>query len=393
MFDPLVNSSIGRDALAAAIGLCAGSFVNVLALRSLKEQSLLWPPSSCPSCDHRIQFYDLIPVVSYFMLNGKCRHCRAPISWVYPFVEAFTACTFVVLLHLYGPNFNAAYGYPTFMDYGNLIGMAIFSCTLIAICITDFREKLIPHEITYPSMLLGIAYSGIVHNDMSGALIGIGISYILFDFLAFYGLKFYIWRYGDPDDPEERRKTILLDRDREGLFETGPDPDRHIHHTLYHGDRRNRPSGEEDDEEFTVMGGGDAVLSAVMASWLGFQALGVALLVGFLVGTLMGSIYLFYEMYKAKILKECIRPALFYMVIVVSLVEGMLLFMKYLSQGSVMLQLPFLQLGILAALGGAMLGVLKSGHQVQKPFPFGPALAVGAVVAMATKSMIFPNAP
>lgn len=390
MFDPLVSSSVGRDALAAVIGLCVGSFLNVLALRSLKEQSLLRPPSSCPNCQHRIEIYDLIPVVSYFALGGKCRHCRAPISWMYPFVEAFTACTFVVLLHIYGPSFDAV---PTFMDYGNLIGMAIFSCTLIAICITDFREKLIPHEITYPSMLLGIAYSGIVRNDMSGALIGIGISYILFDFLAFYGLKFYIWRYGDPDDPEERKKRILLDRDREGLFESGPDPDMHIHHSLYHSDARYRETAAEDDEEeFTVMGGGDAVLSAVMASWLGFQALGVALLVGFLAGTVMGSAYLFYEMYKAKILKQCIRPALLHMAFVVALVEGMLLFLRYLSQGITM-NLPYLQLGLLAAVGGAMLGVLKSGHEVQKPFPFGPALAFGAVVAMATKNMIFPNAP
>ncbi len=390
MFDPLVESPVARDALAAVVGLCVGSFLNVLALRSLKEQSLLRPPSSCPNCEHRIEFYDLVPVVSYLLLNGRCRHCRAPISWQYPFVEAFTACTFVVLLHLYGPNFNA---YPTFMDYGNLIGMATFCCTLIAICITDFREKLIPHEITYPSMLLGIAYSGIVRNDMSGALIGIGISYILFDFLAFYGLKFYVWRYGDPDAPEEKKKRILLDRDREGLLETGPDPDKHIHHTLYCGDRRNGESGRDDDEEeFTVMGGGDAVLSAVMASWIGFQLLGVALLVGFLAGTVMGSVYLFYEMYKAKILKECIRPALIHMVIVVALVEGMLLFLRYLSQG-VTMQLPYLQLGILAAVGGAMLGVLKSGHEVQKPFPFGPALAFGALVALATKPMIFPGAP
>ncbi|MBI2810933.1 MAG: hypothetical protein HYX67_08915, partial [Candidatus Melainabacteria bacterium] len=156
--------------------------------------------------------------------------------------------------------------------------------------------------------------------------------------------------------------------------------------------RNRESSGDDDDEEFTVMGGGDAVLSAVMASWIGFQLLGVALLVGFLAGTVMGSVYLFYEMYKAKILKECIRPALIHMVIVVALVEGMLLFLRYLSQG-VTMQLPYLQLGILAAVGGAMLGVLKSGHEVQKPFPFGPALAFGAVVALATKPMIFPGAP
>jgi len=389
MFEPLVNSSIGRDVLAAVVGMCVGSFLNVLALRTVKEQSLIWPPSTCPNCHQRIKIYDLVPVFSYLLLNGKCRQCRQPIHWVYPFVEVFTACTFVVLLHMYGPNFNAQ---PTFMDFGKLIGMATFCSTLIAICITDFREKLIPHEITYPSMLLGIAYSAIVRNDLQGAMIGIGVSYILFDFLAFYGLQYYIWRYGDPDDPEEKRKAILLDRERDGIFLTGPDPDRHIHHTLYSAPRAVEDEMFDDDDEFSVMGGGDAVLSAVMASWLGLQALAIALMVGFLTGTVMGAVYLFYEMYKAKILKECIRPTLFWMALVVGFVEAMLFVAKSLCNGFY-IELPFLQLGIIAAIGGALLGVLKSGHDVSKPFPFGPSLAFGAVVALATKSMIFPGAP
>ncbi len=394
MFDPITTSSIGRDALAAVLGLCVGSFLNVLALRSVKEESLISPPSSCPNCKHRIAAYDLIPVASYLILNGKCRHCRQPVHWMYPFVEIFTACTFVVLLHVYGPIFDAG---TTIMDFGNLIGMAVFCSTLIAISITDFREKLIPHEITYPSMLLGIIYSGVVRNDAQGALIGVGISYMLFDFLAFYGTKFYIKIYGDPDDPDNKKK-ILLDRDREGMMVTGPDQDVHIHHTLYSIDsfvgEELISVDEDDDEEFTVMGGGDAVLSAVISAWLGLQALGIALMAGFLAGTVMGAIYLFYEMYKAKVLGRCLKPALIGATIMVCLVEGMLLFFRYLSTNSgFLMQLPYLQLGIAAAIGGALLGALRSGHDVSKPFPFGPSLAFGALVAMATKSMIFPGAP
>lgn len=396
MFDPITSSSIGRDALAAVLGLCVGSFLNVLALRSVKEESLINPPSTCPDCQHRIAAYDLIPVVSYIVLNGKCRHCRKPIHWMYPFVEVFTACTYVALLHLFGPNFNS--GDLILMDFGQLIGMTIFCSTLIAISITDFREKLIPHEITYPSMLLGIIYSGVVRNDAQGALIGVGVSYMLFDFLAFYGTKFYIKLYGDPDDPENKHKKILLDRDREGMMVTGADPDVHIHHTLYAADafigEELISVDEDDDEEFTVMGGGDAVLSAVISAWLGLQALGIALLVGFLAGTVMGSAYLFYEMYKAKVLNKCLKPALIGAALMILLVEGMLLFFRSLSANSgFTMQLPYLQLGLAAAIGGALLGALRSGHDVSKPFPFGPSLAVGAVVAMVTKSMIFPGAP
>lgn len=390
--DPSTVGVVARDLFAAILGLCVGSFLNVLALRSVKEESLFKPPSTCPHCKERIAVYDLIPVVSYLALNGKCRNCQAQIHWMYPFVEVFTACTFVILLHVYGPDFKFE---PVFMDYGNLIGMCVFCSTLIAVCITDFREKLIPHEITYPSMLLGIAYSAVVRDDLQGALVGIGISYMLFDFLAFYGLKFYVAIYGDPDDPEEKKKKVLFDRDREGMMVTGPDPDIHIHHTLYSSPTtENLESGisetdGEDDEEFSVMGGGDAVLSAVISAWLGVQMLGVALLIGFLVGTVMGATYLIYEMYKADVLKNSARPALIGAAIVVVLVEGMLWLLKSVSVG-VTLNLPYLQLGLAAAVGGALMGVLRSGHSVSKPFPFGPALAVGAVAAMALKPMIFP---
>ncbi len=386
MVDILTYSSFGRDLLAAVLGLCVGSFLNVLALRSLAEQSLISPPSSCPECKHQIEFYDLLPVASYLMLNGKCRHCGKPIHWQYPLVEVFTAATFVILLHQFGPNDAAS---ATFAVWGKLLGMTIFSCTLIAVCITDFREKLIPHEITYPSMLLGIIYSGVVVGDVSSALIGIGISYMLFDFLAFYGLKLYITIYGDPDNPEEHKKKVLFDRDREGLIVTGADQDidLHIDHVF---DITDEPE-DHADEQFEVMGGGDAVLSAVIAAWLGVQSLALALLVGFLAGTVMGASYLIYEMYRGKLLKTCIRPAAIGIVIMVSLVEALMLFLKNVIPDPT-INMPWLQLGAAAAACGALLGILRAGHGVSKPFPFGPPLAFGAVVAMFCKTIFFPGA-
>ncbi len=386
--DLLSYNSLGRDVLAAVLGLCVGSFLNVLALRSLAEQSLLSPPSSCPHCQHRIKFYDLIPVVSYLALNGKCRHCGKAIHWQYPLIEIFTASTFVILLHQFGPN-SATANATMFEAWGQLIGMTVFSCTLIAVCITDFREKLIPHEITYPSMLLGIAYSGIVVGDVSSALIGIGVSYMLFDFLAFYGLKLYIAMYGDPDNPQEHKKKVLFDRDREGLIVTGADQeiDLHIDHAFEIADDQE----DQADEQFEVMGGGDAVLSAVISAWLGVKLLALALLVGFLAGTIMGASYLVYEMFRAKLLKTCIRPAAIGIVIMVSLVEGLMLFLKHLSP-DLQLNMPWFQLGAAAAACGALLGILRSGHGVSKPFPFGPPLAFGAVVAMFCKTIIFPGA-
>ena len=83
---------MGADALALAgaalLGLCLGSFLNVCILRLPHEQSLLRPPSSCPKCRRPIAWRDNIPVVSWLLLKGRCRHCGARISVQYPVVEA-----------------------------------------------------------------------------------------------------------------------------------------------------------------------------------------------------------------------------------------------------------------------------------------------------------------
>jgi prepilin signal peptidase PulO-like enzyme (type II secretory pathway) len=125
----LQQLTLARDVLLAVIGLFVGSFLNVLALRSLKEQSIIFPPSHCPNCDHRLGIMDLVPVLSYLMLRGRCRYCHQPISWQYPIVEVLTAAAFVILIRYFG-----------FTVEG--VGMVIFACTLIAVCVTDFREKL-----------------------------------------------------------------------------------------------------------------------------------------------------------------------------------------------------------------------------------------------------------
>jgi leader peptidase (prepilin peptidase)/N-methyltransferase len=78
-----------------AFGACVGSFLNVVIYRLPLDKSIVSPPSSCPSCGMRIAFYDNIPVVSWILLGGRCRGCRAPISLRYPLVELLTAVLFV----------------------------------------------------------------------------------------------------------------------------------------------------------------------------------------------------------------------------------------------------------------------------------------------------------
>ncbi|MFD3156363.1 prepilin peptidase [Haloimpatiens sp. FM7330] len=88
--------------LIFVIGLLFGSFFNVCIYRIPREQSIVFPPSHCTSCSTQLKWYDLIPVVSYIMLKGRCRYCGEKVSIRYPLIEFFTAFLWVLIYYRYG---------------------------------------------------------------------------------------------------------------------------------------------------------------------------------------------------------------------------------------------------------------------------------------------------
>ena len=105
---------MGGDGLLAVgaglVGLCFGSFLNVCILRLPHDQSLLRPPSTCPKCRKRIAWRDNIPVASWLLLRGRCRHCHAPISKQYPLIEALVGVWWAVAVLVYGFTLHALAG-------------------------------------------------------------------------------------------------------------------------------------------------------------------------------------------------------------------------------------------------------------------------------------------
>src|SRR4051794_4827816 len=85
------------------LGLLIGSFLNVVIWRVPRGESVVRPPSHCPGCDAPIAPRDNVPVVSWLLLRGRCRHCGEPIAWRYPFIELLTAAVFAVLAAKLGP--------------------------------------------------------------------------------------------------------------------------------------------------------------------------------------------------------------------------------------------------------------------------------------------------
>ena len=147
-------------AFAFLIGLCIGSFLNVVIFRLPLGQSLNRPPSRCMRCGQALRWRDNIPVVSWILLGGKCRKCRAPISIQYPIVELVTALLFLLVVWLTPP--------------GPLVfSRLIFVCILIALFGIDLEHQILPNPITLPGIAIGLIFSFIAPPGWRSSLIGI----------------------------------------------------------------------------------------------------------------------------------------------------------------------------------------------------------------------------
>ncbi|MFO0920577.1 MAG: prepilin peptidase [Candidatus Saccharimonadales bacterium] len=147
------------------LGLCLGSFVNALVWR-LHEQSskksktkvdlsILKGRSVCVHCHNKLSANDLIPVVSWLSLGGKCRYCHKKISWQYPAIELLTAVLFVVA-QFYWPSTNLRYPVIEFVLFGIfLLGVVIG----LALSVYDFKWRLLPNKLLVPLGCLGAVYT------------------------------------------------------------------------------------------------------------------------------------------------------------------------------------------------------------------------------------------
>lgn len=399
--------------LAVVSGLCIGSFLNVVAMRSLAKTAFIagdlveslspeavevlgnksWfsPFSQCIHCHHRIGPLDNLPVVSYMMLGGKCRHCREPIHWQYPVVEISTMVMFVAIQQYFGWSTEG-------------IAMLVFASTLIAVTVTDFRDHLIPHEITYPSILVGIIYSTVFRKSPMDTLAGIGVAYILFDFIQFYGLLFIqgLPTEGAAEEADEKEQTKSGEKAQGEESEKGKEleaaPTKDSQKSPTESDKRNPlingafnfkdlPTAEQSDDErnaddYVVMGGGDAVLAAVVAAWLGSGGMIVAIMLAFLIGALMGGIYLFIDMKQRGALHETVKPAIIGFLLGFTILCIPLVMLNSLSPDASWWNPQLLLFACAGGLAGGALGATWAGSKFRKRFPFGPAIAVGALVAV-----------
>lgn len=170
--------------LFICIALSFGSFANVLIYRVPRELSIVNPGSYCPSCKHKLMFWDNIPLISYILLRGKCRYCATPISIRYPVIEALVAI--IALPFIYKFIWKTML-IQNFFLLGFLI---IFITIAVALAFIDNEFHKLPHELTYSGILLGLMYS-FFFGDFFAALIAVGVILFVFDFITHFANKFF----------------------------------------------------------------------------------------------------------------------------------------------------------------------------------------------------------
>jgi leader peptidase (prepilin peptidase)/N-methyltransferase len=139
-------------AFAAPLGLLIGSFLNVVAYRLPRGESLVKPRSRCTSCGEEVRSYDNVPVLSWLFLRGRCRHCRAKISARYPAVEIVTAVVFAAVALAGGLNAELVLALP-------------FAAMLIAVASIDLEHRIVPNKILLPMAVWAIGAGAFVHLD------------------------------------------------------------------------------------------------------------------------------------------------------------------------------------------------------------------------------------
>ena len=162
-------------AVAGAFGATIGSFLNVVAYRLPRAESLVHPGSRCPGCGTAIKAYDNVPVFGWLLLRGRCRTCRVPISPRYPIIEALTAALAVAVVL-------------TKHSAAEIVLGLVLIVVLVPVALIDLEHRIIPNKITLPAAVAAVAIGAALnfHGVPEQLIAGAGAGGFLLAFLLMY---------------------------------------------------------------------------------------------------------------------------------------------------------------------------------------------------------------
>lgn len=164
---------IGGLVFVFFVSLFFGSFYNVVGLRTLEGKNFVLPSSSCPTCNHKLGPIDLVPIFSFVFLGGKCRHCKAKISKIYPLGELLTAISYTLIFYVYRFNFSL-----------EILTQLTFITFMIITTITDMKERIVPNKLIIFGILSVftlrlISQQHIINYSIQGIL-SFGVLFLIF---------------------------------------------------------------------------------------------------------------------------------------------------------------------------------------------------------------------
>lgn len=150
---------------ALIFGLLIGSFLNVLIYRIPLNKSIVFPPSSCPKCNHKIRWHENIPVISWLFLRGKCSSCKNPISPIYPTIELLNGLLFLFSFIIFGPTVEFLFiiFFMSSMVVISLIDIQtqdVYLATVVPLIIAAPLRALFSQRISLTESLIGIVVGG-----------------------------------------------------------------------------------------------------------------------------------------------------------------------------------------------------------------------------------------
>ncbi len=304
------------------MGLCFGSFLNVMAYRFLTDQSVVEPPSHCPQCKTPLKWYENLPVIAYILQKGQCKTCGTPIGLEYPLAELGTGLLFVGVVWYSGLTLQTVF-------------LLYLICNLVVITITDFKESLIFQINSLSLVPVGLVYSFLdlgqtsqssfqmvaiaIPDSFISAVIGVFVAFVVFEGL------------------------ILLS---EMVFGT---------------------------EGF---GHGDTHLMMGVGAFLGWELMLVALLLGFVFQAVPAIPMLGYQYYKSKAYVSLISGAASF------LFAGLSFWVSYMDMDAGLRTVLILVLMVFSIVAVVILMRQVKRSQSFTYLPLGPALVLGSLTML-----------
>ncbi len=221
----MIDEQLILAGLIFSLGACVGSFLNVVIYRLPAGISLLWPPSRCPKCGHKLGVTENIPILGWLMLRGRCRHCHTSISARYPLVETLTALMWLATFWRFGATWQTG-------------GYCLLLAWLIALAAIDLDTMTLPNPLTSSGLVLGVVFQTFVGYQETQTIAGAAQYFIG----SIGGMVLGVWIY----DIIQILGTLLMGQ--------------------------------------LAQGGGDAKLMGMVGAWLGWSGVvltgGMASLVG-----------------------------------------------------------------------------------------------------------------